>query len=921
MNIFDIFGSFRIDGGDQVQTTLGNIGNVVDNVGSKLTSVGSSIMGFGEKMISGVTMPLAGLAIEGVKYNATMQSLTTDFKVMLGSAEKAGQMVEKLRKMGAATPFETQDLATATKTLLAFGYTGDKVIPVMSKIGDVSLGNNEKFQSLTRTMGQINALGKLQGGDLNQLINQGWNPLNQITKRTGETMEQVRDRMSKGKVTYKEVEKALEDVTSKGGQFYKGMEEGSKTFNGIVSTLKDNSDTLLGQITKPLFDFLASVAVPALTKLVEWIGNLSPQIKIMIGIFAVVAGVIPIVVTAFGVLIVVVGSVISAVGTIIGVLAVLSPEIIAIVAGIGILVAGFTTLLLSSDTIRNGIINAFTAIIGKVKEAATFVMKHINDIKNSFIGLFQGLATGNFDKLKESLSKMIPPEAMKTVNVIISNLSKMRDIIVSVRDGVVKFATTIIKAFEPLGKTILDTIKKFDLKGIYESFGKLLTSLKQLLPVIQVVGAVIGGILATALGIIVSLLNGIISALPNLIQLFTSVWTGIVGVIQTAVGIIVAIFTGDMTILKQGLMNLWEGIKGIFVNAIMFIVNLVKGFVEGLISFFKGLYDVLVGHSIIPDMVKAIIQWFNTMKDFVTTIVNAVKDVVITVWNAVKTAINAVVSAIVAVIKAEFTIMKTVINTVLDTIKTVVTTVWNAVKTVFTTVLNAIKEVVTTVWNGIKSTTTTVLNAISSVVTSTWNSIKSSVTTVLNAISSTATSVWNGIKSNIASAVNGIKSTVTSVFNSVSSTATSVWNGIKNTIVNAVNIAKDGVSTAINTIKNLFSGLSLRLPNIPLPHFSLSGKFDLKSLSVPSLSVDWYDKGGIFNSAQVIGVGEKRPEAVLPLEEIQPYFDKAVANMGGGQPIQIIVKDNHYSNKNDIERTGELIVKTLKRYGIAPNNS
>ena len=145
-------------------------------------------------------------------------------------------------------------MANYTKTLLSFGYTQKNVLPIMGRIGDISLGNNAKMASMTRTMGQINSLGKLMGGDLNQLINQGWNPLNEITKKTGESMAEVRKRMSQGKVAYKEVEQALISTTSKGGQFYNGMAEGSKTLSGMISTLKDNFSMLAGELTKPIFD-------------------------------------------------------------------------------------------------------------------------------------------------------------------------------------------------------------------------------------------------------------------------------------------------------------------------------------------------------------------------------------------------------------------------------------------------------------------------------------------------------------------------------------------------------------------------------------------------------------------------------------------------------------------------------------------
>ena len=86
-------------------------------------------------------------------------------------------------------------------------------------------------------------------------------------------MEELRDRMSKGAISVEEVEQAFIDATSKGGQFYKGMEEASKTFNGQISTLKDNFNELLGNATKPLFDFLTNTALPTAISLVETLND------------------------------------------------------------------------------------------------------------------------------------------------------------------------------------------------------------------------------------------------------------------------------------------------------------------------------------------------------------------------------------------------------------------------------------------------------------------------------------------------------------------------------------------------------------------------------------------------------------------------------------------------------------------------
>jgi tape measure domain-containing protein len=295
---------------DNIDIRFNVITDALDSASNKLQSIGSSISNLGNTLTNSVSKPIAGLAEFGLKYNSTMQDLQTSFKVMLGSQEKAVAMTDKLNKMGAQTPFETAQLAEYTKTMLAYGYTEQNVLPIMSRLGDVSLGNNAKMQSLTRTMGQINALGKLQGGDLNQLIGQGWNPLNEIMKKTGETTEQIRKRMSDGKVTYKEVEDALVSTTSKGGTFYNGMAEGAKTLSGQISTLKDNFSMLVGELTKPIFDKLMQIVpkvIEVVGKVQEKFKSLSPNVKTAILAFG---GVI----ASVGPILVVVGSLIGVIG-------------------------------------------------------------------------------------------------------------------------------------------------------------------------------------------------------------------------------------------------------------------------------------------------------------------------------------------------------------------------------------------------------------------------------------------------------------------------------------------------------------------------------------------------------------------------------------------------------------------------------
>jgi len=154
------------------------------------------------------------------------------------------------------------DLASATQTLLAFQVPAERTTAIMSMLGDVALGDKNKLSGLATVFGQVSSAGKLQGQDLMQLINQGFNPLNYISKRTGETMEELRDRMSAGAITAQEVEQAFMDATSAGGQFSGGMEEASKTMSGLMSTLEDNAKSLVGEVFKPISDSIVNTLLP-----------------------------------------------------------------------------------------------------------------------------------------------------------------------------------------------------------------------------------------------------------------------------------------------------------------------------------------------------------------------------------------------------------------------------------------------------------------------------------------------------------------------------------------------------------------------------------------------------------------------------------------------------------------------------------
>lgn len=121
-----------------------------------------------------------------------------------------------------------EPLAKGAQTLLGFGVAAEKVMPILKQIGDISMGNADRFQSLVLAFAQASANGKLMGQDLLQMINAGFNPLNQMSKDTGKSIAELRDEMSRGAISAEDMEKAFAAATAEGGQFYGMLEKQSE---------------------------------------------------------------------------------------------------------------------------------------------------------------------------------------------------------------------------------------------------------------------------------------------------------------------------------------------------------------------------------------------------------------------------------------------------------------------------------------------------------------------------------------------------------------------------------------------------------------------------------------------------------------------------------------------------------------------
>lgn len=236
---------------------------------SKLGGIAKKGAGVAVAAVGAVTAALGAGVVAGVKYNASIESYQTSFEVMTGSAEKAAEVIDKLKKVGAETPFELPDLADTTQLLMNYGFSADEAMDSMMMLGDISQGSAEKMSRIATAYGQMSSAGKVSLEDVKQMIEAGFNPLQEISESTGESMASLHDRISKGTISVDEITASMQRATSEGGKYFQSMEKQSQTFSGLISTLKDNAQQLLGEVVKPISDGLTESLLPAAISAIE----------------------------------------------------------------------------------------------------------------------------------------------------------------------------------------------------------------------------------------------------------------------------------------------------------------------------------------------------------------------------------------------------------------------------------------------------------------------------------------------------------------------------------------------------------------------------------------------------------------------------------------------------------------------------
>lgn len=213
---------------------------------------------------------------------ADFEQAEVSFEVLLGSAEKAKQMIEDLRVFGATTPLEFTGLQKNAQLLLNFGTEAERILPTLKMIGDISGGNAQKMDSLTLAFAQMSSTGRLMGQDLLQMINAGFNPLQIISEQTGKSIGDLKKEMEQGAISSEMVADAFATATSEGGRFFEMLEKQSEKTAGKLSNFNDNI-TLIQQSTGEALTLALNPMLDFTNDLISDLNRLDPRITGFIG--------------------------------------------------------------------------------------------------------------------------------------------------------------------------------------------------------------------------------------------------------------------------------------------------------------------------------------------------------------------------------------------------------------------------------------------------------------------------------------------------------------------------------------------------------------------------------------------------------------------------------------------------------------
>lgn len=372
----------------------------------KSIQVSKKFIDIGQEMSTKLTLPIVAAGTASLVASAKIETMTVSFESLLGSADAAQKMMEKLKKFSATTPFQLPGVAKSAKMLLSFGVAQEKIEERLRMIGDVAAAINAPMGDIALIFGQVKAKGKLMNEEILQLSERGVPILDVLAKGLGRTKAEVSDLASKSQISFDVFLKAFQKTREL--KFMDQMEKQSATLAGKWSTLVDNivlGAAKIGDILVSNFKVkeILDSAIASIQSATEWVSKFSQEHPTITKVAL-----------AFGAVLAAIGPVLIALGTL-GIMAsVASIGLGAISAGLAVLFSPITLIVAAiAGLVAAGIYlyNNWEMVINKLSSLWS-------DFKNYMSEVFEGIKTTTSEKFEGIKDAMLMPIMMAKEKIL-----------------------------------------------------------------------------------------------------------------------------------------------------------------------------------------------------------------------------------------------------------------------------------------------------------------------------------------------------------------------------------------------------------------------------------------------------------------------------------------------------------------------
>lgn len=536
---------------DAANKSLQRIDNQAENTGNrfgKLGQLGSKVGGLIVAGAAAATAAVGALSIGvgkvGISYNAMMEQSQVAWTTLLGSQKEAKDMLQDISDFTKATPFETEDVDMMAKYMHNAGLEGKVLFDELLKISDTASAfaiPAAEAKEMTRQMSQVRQAGVAYTEDLNILQDRGVPIYKAIAKQLGITTGEVKQMASEGELTADIYLKAFDSI-AKGVEG--ASEAQSKTFNGMISTLKDNLKMIAGELTEGLFGRLKGGFEQVMPILDTFLENLKTG-----GIREAILGLIP-------------------------------PEILErLTSFANTAQTAFAKVKEFSMPIIQEVVGF---VMGKVSELKAFWDENGAQIVEACKVAFEGI---------KAIVEFVMPAVFLLIQTVWENIKGVISGAIDTIMGIIKLLTGLLTgdfslAWEGIKQTVLGAIETvwnlFNLIMLGKFLGGISTFITKGAGLFKSFASDVGTVFKGWVDDALSLFN-------NLKTKGTSIWNSIVQAIENTVGPFVANIKSLFKGLVDDAVSNFNKVKTAMMNPIKTARDAVKGYIDDIKGFFNGL--------------------------------------------------------------------------------------------------------------------------------------------------------------------------------------------------------------------------------------------------------------------------------------------------------------------------------------------